>query len=77
MADESVDGFALSPGTGAALNCFFPLINVEGADADTKMDGAGLHRSKDPGAGAFTLFHGHSAYATRDIQAAEELFAGK
>jgi SET domain len=74
MSEECEDGFAFSPGVGAAVNCFFPLINIQGADGETLLDGAGLHRSKDPGAGAFTPYHGRYSYAMRDIQAGEELF---
>jgi hypothetical protein len=73
--DEEVDGDAsagASPGIGAAINCIPSLVNVEGSD--TKIDNAGLHRSKDAGAGAFTPYHDRLSYATDDIVAGQELF---
>jgi hypothetical protein len=74
MSDESIDGFAFAPGVGAAINCYFPLVNVQGSDYETMHDAAGMHRSKDPGAGAFTYYHNRYSYATRDIAVGEELF---
>lgn len=74
MPDESRDGFAFAPGVGAAVNCFFPLVNVQGSDFETMHDAAGMHRSKDPGAGAFSYYHNRYSYATRNIAAGEELF---
>jgi len=74
MPEEAADAFAFSPGAGAALNCFFPLLNTQGHDTATKWSNAGLHRSKDPGVGAFTPYHGRTSYAIRDVAAGEELF---
>eukprot|EP00590_Aulacoseira_subarctica_P004811 CAMPEP_0172424550 /NCGR_PEP_ID=MMETSP1064-20121228/26280_1 /TAXON_ID=202472 /ORGANISM="Aulacoseira subarctica , Strain CCAP 1002/5" /LENGTH=279 /DNA_ID=CAMNT_0013166741 /DNA_START=141 /DNA_END=976 /DNA_ORIENTATION=+ len=60
------------PGLGAAINCNFELNNV--GHKTPKFDSAGLHRSKDPGVGAFTYWHDTPNIATRDIQPGEELF---
>ena len=72
MMRESKEVSAVSFGIGAVPNCFFPLINVE--PSDTEMDTAGLHRSKDPGTGAFTPYYDHAGLAVRDIKEGEELF---
>ena len=60
------------PGFGAQINCHFGLNNVE--HEKPKFDSAGLHRSKDPGVGAFTYWHDMPNIALRDIQPGEELF---
>lgn len=73
MPELSEDNLAFSPGIGAAINCFFPLINTQGHDEGVRMSTAGISR-QDPGAGAFTPFFDRSAYATRDMVAGEELF---
>jgi hypothetical protein len=46
---------------------FHPQINLE--VLTTKMDWAKLHRSRDPGAGAFTPYHNRRSYAYRNIRA--------
>ena len=74
MTAESVHSLAFAPGIGAAANCFFPLVNVQGDDGTTELSNDGLHRSKDPGTGAFTPYHGRTGYALREITAGEELF---
>jgi hypothetical protein len=48
-------------------NSFHPQINLE--VLTTKMDWAKLHRSRDPGAGAFTPYHNRRSYAYRNIRA--------
>jgi len=58
-----------SPGIGAAINCDLPLVNV--VDTWSKIDGAGLHRSRDAGTGAITPYHDRKSRATRTIQAGE------
>jgi hypothetical protein len=67
---ESVE--AASEGFGAAVNCFMGLVNVNGR-TPTLTD-LGLHRSKDPGAGASTQFHQRKAVAKHPIAAGAELF---
>lgn len=61
-----------SPGIGAAINCIESLVNIE--ESYTKIDNAGLHRSKDAGAGAFTPYHDRRSHATDDIAAGQKLF---
>lgn len=61
-----------STGIGAAINCILPLINI--VDGYSKLDDVGLHRAKDPGAGAFTYIHDRTSFATRNIVPGEELF---
>ena len=70
--DGSSDLSAASPGIGAALNCMLGLVNIE--DTVSKCESGGLHRSKDPGAGAITPYHDRASVATRDISAGGELF---
>lgn len=61
-----------SPGFGSAANSFRDLVNVDEWLADN--DHAGLHRNKDPGAGAFSPYHNRESTATRRIEAGQELF---
>ena len=61
-----------SPGFGATANSFLPLVNVE--EGWPRRNSAGLHRSKDPGAGAFTEYHGRQSTARKTINRGEELF---
>ena len=64
-----------SCGFGAAANSFLDFVNVEeGFPERGLMDGTLLHRSKDPGAGAFTDYHSRSTTANQAIRAGEELF---
>lgn len=74
MPEESADSYAFSPGAGAALNCHFPLLNVQGYDGATEWSQNGLHRSRDPGVGAFTPYHNRYSYALVDGEAGQELF---
>jgi hypothetical protein len=60
-----------SPGFGAAANCFLPLQNVE--EENPVWDDAGLHRSRDPGAGAISQYGNRMSTATRDVAAGEEV----
>ena len=61
-----------SPGFGSAANSFLPIVNVE--EGEPRRDFAGLHRSKDPGAGAFTPYYDRGSSAERDIEAGEEFY---
>jgi hypothetical protein len=54
---EGHESIVFSPGAGAALNCMLSLVNTVGEDELLLMDQAGMHRSKDPGVGAFTPFY--------------------
>jgi hypothetical protein len=62
----------ISPGFGSAANSFLPVVNVEEGSPDN--DGAGLHRSMDPGVGAFSTYHNRKSTAKKDINAGEELY---
>ncbi|GKY97920.1 hypothetical protein MPSEU_000750000 [Mayamaea pseudoterrestris] len=74
MQSEASHTLAFSPGAGAALNCFFPLINTQAWEEETLFGQEGLHRSNDPGVGAFSPYYNRTTYATRDIKGGEELF---
>lgn len=70
---EGVGTMVASPGFGAAANSFMDFVNVdEGAGVHTVA--GGLHRSKDPGAGAFTSHHSRSGTAAKAIRPGVELF---
>jgi hypothetical protein len=62
-----------SPGFGAAVNCFMDLVNVKETVPDNTV--AGLHRSRDPGAGGFTAYWNRQTKATTNITEGNELFA--
>ena len=49
MPEEADDIYGASFGIGALPNCLFTQVNVD--ESFTQLDGADLHRSKDPGAG--------------------------
>ena len=63
---------AASPGFGSAANCFLDLKNVD--EGSPEHSSAKLHRSKDPGAGAFTAYHNRKASASKRIARGQELF---
>jgi hypothetical protein len=58
---------------GSAANSFIDLINVDELNPQNTMP-HGLHRSKDPGVGAFSTFHDRQSVARVPIQRGEELF---
>lgn len=62
-----------SPGLGAAVNCVMDLINVE--EGIPPSNNLGMHRSNDPGAGAFSYYWNRDTVALVPIQAGSELFA--
>jgi hypothetical protein len=72
MSEEGEEVNGASFGIGAAVNCFFPLTNTE--DTWTAIDNAGLHRSTDPGVGAFSPYYDRRSLATKQVRAGEELF---
>ena len=86
MMEDKTNNIAFAPGAGAALNCMIPLVNLKGRDDRLRMIGDGsdvphendrnadLHRSKDPGAGAFSPFYDRYTVAIREIMEGEELF---
>lgn len=64
---------AASPGFGAAANCFLDLVNVEEGDPYNIMPN-GLHRSKDPGVGAFSTYQNRTSKAKVKVRKGQELF---
>lgn len=69
---HSVDVEAFCPGLDCTINCNLALINTH--KSYPVYDYANLHRSRDPGAGAFTPYHNGTTYAARYIPAGGELF---
>eukprot|EP00531_Pseudo-nitzschia_arenysensis_P005946 CAMPEP_0116124234 /NCGR_PEP_ID=MMETSP0329-20121206/5174_1 /TAXON_ID=697910 /ORGANISM="Pseudo-nitzschia arenysensis, Strain B593" /LENGTH=871 /DNA_ID=CAMNT_0003618205 /DNA_START=253 /DNA_END=2868 /DNA_ORIENTATION=+ len=71
-----------SPGFGAAANSFMDFVNVEEGGVDhgllppeqAEKEDYLIHRSKDPGAGAFTTYHTRKAWAKQDIAPHSEFF---
>jgi hypothetical protein len=63
---------AYCPGLECAINCNLALINTH--QSNPIYDYAGLHRARDPGAGAFTPYHNGTTYVSRHIPAGGELF---
>jgi hypothetical protein len=61
-----------SPGFGSAANSFIPIYNVD--EWYIQKDTTGLHRSRDPGAGAFSAFHDRKSTARIPIASGEELY---
>jgi hypothetical protein len=72
MEVGSPDIEALCPGLDCAINCNLALLNV--AKATPVYDDAGLHRSRDPGAGSITPYHNGTTKVTRKIPPGGELF---
>ena len=60
------------PGFGAQINCHMGLNNAE--HSKPKYDSAGMHRTKDPGVGAFTNWYDMPNIALRNVKAGEGLF---
>lgn len=72
MEEEAADVYGASFGIGALPNCLFPAVGVE--ESTTRYDTAGLHRSRDPGIGAFTPYYDRQGIATRYLYEGEEIF---
>eukprot|EP00978_Attheya_sp_CCMP212_P034506 scaffold144838_cov52-Attheya_sp.AAC.1 len=75
-ADFEIDGAsesnAFSLGIGSAVNCWSGWINAKVGDVD--YDSAGVHRSNNPGAGAFSSYHDRYTGALYDIKPGSEIF---
>jgi hypothetical protein len=63
----------VSPGFGSAVNCFLGLVNVK--ESIPSNTNTGLHRSQDPGVGAFSTYWNRETVAMVPIKAGHELFA--
>jgi hypothetical protein len=61
-----------APGMDAVINCHLALTNVD--KNYPRYDFVGLHRSRDPGVGAFTPYHGCETYATERVPIGGEIF---
>ena len=72
IEEEAASLSACVPGLGAMPNCHFRLNNVD--ETWAKSDTAGLHRGKDPGAGAFTDHHDRHGHAEKALDAGSEIF---
>ena len=62
-----------SEGFGSAANSFLPVYNVDEWAPRITYTNA-LHRSRDPGTGAYTQYHHRLSTARRFIEAGEELY---
>lgn len=62
------------PGVGCTINSRLELNNIVSTHGSI-YDTAGLHRSRDPGAGAFTPYHSSQTTISRPVRAGAELFA--
>jgi len=62
------------PGIGCTINSIMDMNNID-STSGSLYDTAGLHRSKDPGAGAFTPYHSSNTTAVTDIPPGAEIFA--
>jgi hypothetical protein len=72
MDSEGYETNVASEGFGSAANSFLPVYNVE--EWHPRIVYTGLHRSRDPGVGASTMFHHRLSTAKRHISAGEELY---
>jgi hypothetical protein len=62
------------PGVGCTVNSILDMNNIESTHG-SEYDTAGLHRSQDPGSGAFTPYYNSKTVAIDKISAGAELFA--
>ncbi|KAL7579557.1 hypothetical protein ACA910_007928 [Epithemia clementina (nom. ined.)] len=65
---------AFIPGIGCTINAVMDMNNIESTHG-SKYDTAGLHRSRDPGSGAFSGYHSSITSAATEIPAGSELLA--
>jgi hypothetical protein len=72
MDSEGYECNIASEGFGSAANSFLPVYNVD--EWSSRIAYTGLHRSRDPGAGASTHFHQRGSTSRRFISAGEELY---
>jgi len=70
---EAANVDSLTVGLGALANSHTGLKNI--IMLRPSIDNAGLHRSKDPGVGAFSMYHNLGWKATKSIPAGMEIFA--
>lgn len=70
--NDNEDNEAYCPGLDSDANSYPALLNV--AKVTPKYDEAGLHRSRDPGAGARSPYVNGTTFVTRPISAGVEVF---
>lgn len=71
-AAEGTGVSAFVPGLDCVINCHLGLLNVR--SGDPKFDSGDLHRSRDPGTGAFSPYFNSTAFVKHAIPAGGELF---
>jgi hypothetical protein len=69
---ETDDILVFWPGINAAVNFYPSLINIHLTIPE--FDEAGVHRSRHPGAGAFSPYHNGTSHVSRRIPAGGEVF---
>jgi hypothetical protein len=67
-------GAVFVPGVGCTINSRLDLNNILSTHGSI-YDTAGLHRSRDPGAGSFSPYHSSQTTITKPVKAGAELFA--
>lgn len=67
-------GAVFVPGVGCTINSRLHLNNILSTHGSI-YDTAGLHRSRDPGAGSFTPYHSSQTTIATPVRAGAELFA--
>lgn len=67
-------GAVFVPGVGCTINSRLNLNNILSTHGSI-YDTAGLHRSRDPGAGSFSPYHSSQTTITTPVRAGAELFA--
>ena len=71
--EVSEDNGVFASGAGALVNCHFALNSVD-EPVTLSYDSLQLHRSKDPGCGAFSGYHKYQCPTIRKIPAGAEIF---
>jgi hypothetical protein len=72
--DRSITKAVFIPGVGCTVNSLLELANVQSASGSL-YDTAGLHRTVDPGSGAFSPYHHAVTRVIQEIPAGSELLA--
>lgn len=72
--DREDAGAVFIPGVGCTVNSRLEMNNIYSTHGSI-YDTAGLHRSRDPGSGAFSPYHSSQTTAKFAIKAGNELFA--
>jgi hypothetical protein len=73
--DRSTAKAVFIPGLGCTVNSLLEMANIQSAGQGSIYDTAGLHRTVDPGSGAFSPYHHAVTRAIQEIPAGSELLA--